>query len=479
MILEKPTRGIIFVSVILVGIISIIASNGRYDIKAINLPTVQDNPEIEIPINDDIEPISFHKAIVTIKRGTRIGTLNPPYHTENTENISIDEGPSNVVKSGEGPKFLKKIWGQYQCDPYGNSEILWGYGTLTLSGMDGELSDYFRDALTPYGYDVTGNRDVIFERDRELTRGTYRIAARVKDLKTNICQLRDYYHNQQLTHKFVGEMWIDIDWTVYSILEKRTIAKINTAGSSEISIPSNDAKNILLLTAFGAAADNLAKAPEFQKIFLKETSYEKAQLAAEFDELVLSKVPHSNSPFSINTDKKLDSVVTIRSTSGHGSGFIISSNGYFLTNSHVVGKSNKVRVKFNSGFELPGVVKRFDKVRDVALIKVDISGLIPFPLNRQLPEIASHVYAVGTPLMEKLETTVTEGIVSAIRTDEISKLPVIQSDVAIQLGNSGGPLFDSNGNVIGIAFAGYNIESGINLFIPIESALDRLNIKIE
>lgn len=476
----KLTRGFIFSGIVLFGIISIIASNGRYDIKAVKLPSIQDNPEISLPANDDIEPISFEKAIVTIKRGTRVGTLNPRY---NSEKLHADEGISNVNVKDETPNFLKNIGFQYRCDPHSNIELLWGHGTLNLSGMDGELSDYFRDALTPYGYDVTGDRDIIFERDKEITRGTYRVAARIKDLKTNICQLRHTFQNQQLTNQFVGELWIDVGWTVYSMLERRTIAKINTAGSSEISTPSIDVNRILILNAFGAAADSLAKEQEFQKFFLKETSDDISPSITKikYNELVLSTVPHSNSLFSRDTNKKLDSVVTVRSTSGHGSGFVISSNGYFLTNSHVVGKSNKVRVKFNSGFELPGEVKRFDKIRDVALIKVDASGLNPFPLKRQLPEITSHVYAVGTPIEEHLETTVTEGIVSSIRTDERSKLPVIQSDVAINPGNSGGPLLDSNGNVIGITVSSIRpgLGSGINFFIPIESALDRLNIKIE
>jgi S1-C subfamily serine protease len=102
------------------------------------------------------------------------------------------------------------------------------------------------------------------------------------------------------------------------------------------------------------------------------------------------------------------------------------------------------------------------------------------PVRAERPNTLERVYAVGTPLRESLRSTVTTGVVSAIRTDGRTGLSRIQADVAISPGNSGGPLLDENGNVIGIAVAGYSKASseGLNLFIPIGDALEAVNLKM-
>lgn len=97
-----------------------------------------------------------------------------------------------------------------------------------------------------------------------------------------------------------------------------------------------------------------------------------------------------------------------------------------------------------------------------------------------MPKIAETVYAVGSPLAEDLSGSVTSGIISAKRNFEGYKW--IQADVAISPGNSGGPLVNQNGSVIGISTAGYQpagSQVGLNLFVPIGDAMDHLGIKVE
>jgi S1-C subfamily serine protease len=86
-------------------------------------------------------------------------------------------------------------------------------------------------------------------------------------------------------------------------------------------------------------------------------------------------------PLDGNYSSLLDSVVTVRAGRGHGSGFVISPDGFIVTNAHVVGSSEDVIVMFKAGFELAGRVVRKDKVRDVALIKVQLSKATPLPLQ--------------------------------------------------------------------------------------------------
>jgi serine protease Do len=173
------------------------------------------------------------------------------------------------------------------------------------------------------------------------------------------------------------------------------------------------------------------------------------------------------------------SVVTVISDEGHGSGFLISSDGYLITNQHVVGGGKVVKIRWSDGFESMGEVVRSDKRRDIALIKATTHSRQPLVLKTILARPGDTVFAIGTPLDEKFQGTVTRGVVSAYRI--MDGLNFLQSDVGINPGNSGGPLVDEKGMVIGITVLTYrrgeDIPTGINFFIPIGDALDFLNLK--
>src|SRR5205807_3309461 len=154
----------------------------------------------------------------------------------------------------------------------------------------------------------------------------------------------------------------------------------------------------------------------------------------------------SSAPLSEGTSALQAAVVTIKIEGSHGSGFFISRDGYLLTNQHVVKDNKFVTVKLTTGRQLPGEVLRSNKKRDIALVKVNESGMTALALSLKPPEVASEVYAVGTPRDEKYSTTITKGIISAYRTE--NDLTLMQSDVAIHPGSSGGPMVDRFGNVI-------------------------------
>jgi S1-C subfamily serine protease len=216
-----------------------------------------------------------------------------------------------------------------------------------------------------------------------------------------------------------------------------------------------------------------------------------SQVKALADGLAVAERPSRPAPgkFSVvngrrtlnfDVDRMRNPVVTIRIGQGHGSGFFIGDAGLVLTNAHVVGESNTVQVRLRSGIELVGRVLARDQFRDVALVDTAIRFSAPPRLGDALPTIATEVYVVGTPIKESLESTVTKGIVSALRTDIASGKRFIQADVAISPGSSGGPLFNADGDIIGISaekFAGGGAE-GLGLFIPIADALEALGITL-
>lgn len=159
-----------------------------------------------------------------------------------------------------------------------------------------------------------------------------------------------------------------------------------------------------------------------------------------------------------------------------GSGFIISADGYILTNAHVVDGAEEITVRFTDKREFKAKVIGADKRTDVALIKVEAEGLpaVRFGDPSKL-KVGEWVVAIGSPF--GFENTVTAGIVSAKGRSlpQENFVPFIQTDVAINPGNSGGPLFDMKGQVVGINSQIYSRTGGfmgLSFAIPIDVALD-------
>jgi len=161
---------------------------------------------------------------------------------------------------------------------------------------------------------------------------------------------------------------------------------------------------------------------------------------------------------------------------GAGSGFIVSSDGYILTNAHVVAQADEVTVKLTDRREFPAKVVGSDTRSDVAVIKIDATNLPVVSIgDDQALEVGEWVLAIGAPF--GLENTATAGIVSGTsRTvSGESPVPFIQTDVAVNPGNSGGPLFNLNGEVVGInsmIFSQSGGYMGISFAVPIDVAMD-------
>ncbi len=155
-----------------------------------------------------------------------------------------------------------------------------------------------------------------------------------------------------------------------------------------------------------------------------------------------------------------------------GTGFIISDDGYIITNNHVVDGADEIKVKLYDGREFKGVVKGADEKLDIALVKITTKEHVPVaPLgDSDKLQVGEWVMAIGNPF--GLEATVTAGIVSA-KGRVIGSGPYddyIQTDASINPGNSGGPLFNAEGQVVGINTAIIAGGQGIGFAIPINMA---------
>jgi serine protease Do len=159
---------------------------------------------------------------------------------------------------------------------------------------------------------------------------------------------------------------------------------------------------------------------------------------------------------------------------GLGSGFIISGDGYLLTNHHVVDGADDIFITLSDRREFKGKLIGSDRRTDVALVKVEATGL-PFVRigDPNKTKVGEWVIAIGSPF--GLDNTVTAGIVSAKARETGEFLPFIQTDVAVNPGNSGGPLINMRGEVIGInsqIFTTSGSYAGISFAIPIDEAMN-------
>ncbi|MEW5990056.1 MAG: trypsin-like peptidase domain-containing protein [Chloroflexota bacterium] len=169
-------------------------------------------------------------------------------------------------------------------------------------------------------------------------------------------------------------------------------------------------------------------------------------------------------------------------TEGIGSGLILTSNGYILTNRHVVEDSTSLSVELADGRTFEATIVREASDTDLALIKIDAAGLPAASIGSSATlEVGQTALAIGSPLGTYTET-VTQGIISGLGrevtvTDQLTRrqttlTDLIQTDAAINAGNSGGPLLDAAGNVVGINTAVSTSAEGIGFAIPIDAAAE-------
>lgn len=186
----------------------------------------------------------------------------------------------------------------------------------------------------------------------------------------------------------------------------------------------------------------------------------------------------TSSGFVSSLSDAVKSSVTVKTKDGHGSGFFVSEDGYIITNFHVIVAAEDLKVIMNDKTEYDVKVVRSSKVHDLALLKIEISGIKGFKISPSKEiEIAADIFAVGTPTASDLSQTVTKGIISGLRkVDENSQL--IQIDASINSGNSGGVISNSEGIAVGVVSSklfGFGVE-GVAFGIPAYQIIEKLKL---
>ncbi len=359
----------------------------------------------------------------------------------------------------------------------------WDGGMKTLSGWENELGMAFYDTLKERGYRVVGDPATIFRKEEKHQSAQVFVGAVITDIRMNMCENAPW---QKRRNTFAGEAYMEVLWSVYDPAAKVELGQIKTFGYAKQKTPKAAGIDSAFNLAFADAAKNLSNSPEFlealnDRLGKREKPVKPTETGTS-EKLKIETPPRFDQDINLNIGKLTRASVVLTRGSGHGSGFIVSEDGYILTAAHVVGEAETITVKFSDGVEVSGMVIRKNAYRDAALVRVWVGGLTVAPIEyAEKPKVGDEVYAIGAPMDVKLASTVSRGIVSAFREPDEKTGALIQSDVMIAGGNSGGPLLDRNGNVVGIAVLGMGnsqFNAGLNFFVPVDDALKYLGVEI-
>lgn len=403
---------------------------------ATNVTQVEVKKALEITDPSKIKPIAITKVAAKMRRGEVLGTF----------------------RMGA------------LCLSFGN--IKWKSGNKVYLSNE-ELVDVFKEELERNGWPVVGTTDDLFS-GYDISGAEVLVAAKISDIETDICAPMSGFGNFDAK----GSMKMDVEWQIYSPARKSLIGTVETQGSTELKRVSDDASFELLQGSFSLAVNNLLASPAFLDMVEKSRGLRDGPSSSNAKAIKNREVSYRTLTDAVEAAKK--GTVTVRTAGGHGSGFAIGDGSLVVTNAHVVGEAKTVTLITSGGLSLEGEVVKVSKERDTALISLPSLRLPALRINTSIPPSASKIYAVGSPLDERLSGTVTEGIVSGTRLLDGYKW--IQSDVAINPGNSGGPLMDQNGEVVGISTMGMQSggsQVGLNLFVPIGDAFKWLELTID
>ncbi|CAK0742342.1 Peptidase Do [Azospirillaceae bacterium] len=403
---------------------------------------------------------------------------------------------SNLRK---GSPIGEYVFGLMCFPPY--DYITWAARSLNTD----PVREHFHTILTDAGFDVSGSPTRLFDEEEDLARAVLVVSGRVVDAALSVCRRKTFFF--LVDAGVTGEAAVRIDWTVYSNLLRMPIFQTTTEGRSQSPGGQFDGENMLLEDAVASAIDALAADNGFREAVLDPRPRDlpvlegpprrnadgqlRPNIAAEARvSLMLPRVPLLKDAMrSGRAEDVALATVLIETGDGYGSGFYIGPSpdggGLVLTNAHVIGDAEQVRVSpVHRGDGPPqiGQVLRRHRLRDVALVRTPEPPSAVFAIRTRSPVIGEDVFAIGAPEKKELRGTVTRGVVSAFRTDRHSGLETVQADVTIRQGSSGGPLVDGDGNVVGLSVSGFAkngvLVSGLNFFVPIMDALEKLNVRL-
>lgn len=364
----------------------------------------------------------------------------------------------------------------------GTSETIEWEGNTKIGAQSFE--DSFYSIINKFGFQTPFSRKIsLFDGDEDsrprLPRYVVGIALKDFDIQIIEDDAEDFGSG---TRK--GTAMMDLEWQVLDKGTGEVMLRYENTGRTNFRLKSGHGSKENLIAFENALMDFLMQSDfmsiveDTKSIFESATVHTNDSGSVAF-EISPSVVPQfeSRSQMIKHANK---SCVTVITDAGHGSGVTIDPEGYVLSAFHVVDGVNKVQVKFSNGLKLDARVLSYSKAHDVVLLDIEGSGFqsLPLELSTEI-DLGEDVITIGTPADLELGQSVSSGILSGKRLHE--ERVYYQMDMAVSPGNSGGPLLNTNGEIIGIIqrkIVGTGIE-GISFALPVATAAEVLNFQVK
>ncbi|MDP2138807.1 MAG: trypsin-like peptidase domain-containing protein [Candidatus Didemnitutus sp.] len=322
------------------------------------------------------------------------------------------------------------------------------------------------DELRSAGYRVLGGESLLFSQD-ESAKARYTVGGTIH--KIFFVVYGDFWWG--IRNDAPVEASMNIEWQVFDNRARKICYTFTTRGYTKQTGTFNQAMQQAFKEAFRGL---LAEQSFSNAVSLSKSPVENEQ----WENLVITTSTPAKLSLPADIEKALERVFTVKAGASHGTGFFISSNGYGLTAAHVVSGIDTVTVRLSTGIELEAKVVRSSPHADVALLKLGGTGFQAFALGAT-PAAGSDVFVIGTPLSEDLEKSVSKGVASGLK--KVGDTWYIQTDAAVNPGNSGGPLLSNQGEVLGVISQKIHqtgIE-GLGFAIPADTVRSALNLVFE
>jgi S1-C subfamily serine protease len=308
----------------------------------------------------------------------------------------------------------------------------------------------------------------------------YIIGAQIVDLNVTV---RFDKKDKLNAGSYISTNNIKIIWKVLDKTTDKVVYSFNSENTVKSRNNSLYYQNKNLLSSYESTLMDLFNDPKFIELIKNSkktsTSTDNAP-ASEALKMVISPI---KTPAFKNQSEMIkhasEGCVTIVTDAGHGSGVIFDARGYILTAYHVLEGVNKIKVVFASGIELDAVLVSSSPKNDLAIIKIPGKGFKALALAADEVTLGDEVLTIGTPADVDLGQSIAKGMISGKRS--IEELVYLQINMAVSPGNSGGPLINDKGEIIGIIqkkMVGKGIE-GIGFAVPVETIKTALNIEVK
>lgn len=364
-------------------------------------------------------------------------------------------------------------------DKEGKSEPIKWEGSVKLGNSAFEKTFYRR--MTDYGFEtpIRKNSKLFSEDENQRFLPKYVIGAQIVDYNV---QVNETDKKSYGAGKLAVKITLKIEWKVFDKSTDKVVYSFVNEGIFHNRESYSTSGKDIAVNAFEMSLIDFVEKSEFYELVrsTKEMTSSNISEVTENEELIIPSVKNPEfTKLSEMIQHSNRSCVTIITDAGHGSGVIVSEDGYIITAYHVVQDVNKIKIKMSTGIELGAQLISSNFENDVALLKMEGAGFQPLSISDEQMGLGEEVITIGTPADIELGQSVSKGMISGKR--EIEGQEYIQIDISVSPGNSGGPLLNDQGEIVGIVqrkLIGSGVE-GIGFAIPIQKALQFLSITLK